>query len=165
MAARYLIHVQAGGAPAGKAEAAALRRAARAVLVHEGAASPAELTLLVTTDERMRDFNRRFLGEDRPTDVLAFPSPPGLDEPGRRYLGDLCISLHRAVEQARSGGHPLTAELSLLVVHGVLHLLGHDHDQRARKARMWKAQGDILEGLGYPRLPGTARGVTIRRKA
>ncbi len=157
MAARYLIHVQAGGVPAGKAEAAALRRAARAALTHQGVASAAELTLLVTTDERMRDLNWRFLGEDRPTDVLAFPSSAGLDEPGTRYLGDLCISLPRAKEQAQSRGHPLAAELSLLVVHGVLHLLGHDHDRRAQKARMWKAQGDILEELGYPRLPGTTR--------
>jgi probable rRNA maturation factor len=60
------------------------------------------------------------------------------------------LSVPRAAAQAGAGGHPLEAEVQLLVVHGVLHLLGHDHAEAEGKARMWAAQSEILERLGVP---------------
>jgi probable rRNA maturation factor len=64
------------------------------------------------------------------------------------YLGDVVISVPRAAAQAREAGHSLEAEAQLLVIHGVLHLLGHDHAEAQEKDRMWAAQAEILERLG-----------------
>jgi probable rRNA maturation factor len=69
-------------------------------------------------------------------------------ETGARYIGDILISIPRAQAQADAAGHPLEAEVQLLVVHGVLHLIGHDHAEAEDKARMWKAQTEILKQLG-----------------
>ncbi|MGH2523455.1 MAG: rRNA maturation RNase YbeY, partial [Anaerolineales bacterium] len=90
------------------------------------------------------------LGHDYPTDVLSFPSEETDPETGMRYFGDIAISFPHAHAQAAAGGHPVAAELQLLVVHGVLHLLGHDHAKRAEKARMWAAQAEILKKLKAP---------------
>ena len=94
-------------------------------------------------DAGLRSLNRRFRGEDRTTDVLSFAGEGD-------YLGDIAISVPRARTQARAGGHSLEAELQLLVVHGVLHLLGHDHASPAQRRAMWAAQDAILEKLGLP---------------
>jgi probable rRNA maturation factor len=75
---------------------------------------------------------------------MCFPSPP--PKPTRKRAR--VISAPRAQAQAEAAGHPLEAELQLLVVHGVLHLLGHDHARPEEKARMWKAQAEALESLG-----------------
>lgn len=102
----------------------------------------ADLTLVVSDDDAIRELNRNFLGNDSPTDVLSFPANEMDPETGRRYLGDVIISLPRAREQAEGAGHPVEAELQLLVIHGVLHLLGYDHAEAEEKARMWAAQAD-----------------------
>jgi probable rRNA maturation factor len=96
----------------------------------------------------MRALNRSYLGIDAPTDVLAFPASELDPETGRRYLGDVLLSLPRAERQAKDAGHGLEAELQLLVVHGVLHLLGYDHASPDEKARMWAAQAEVLGRLG-----------------
>ncbi len=122
-----------------------LTRAARAALEHEGT-SAGSLAIRVVGDAAIRKLNRDFLGHDYATDVLSFPAETLPD--GERYFGDLALSLPRARAQARAGGHSLDDELRLLVVHGVLHLLGHDHDTAAHQRRMWRAQAQILEALG-----------------
>ncbi|MEW6092693.1 MAG: rRNA maturation RNase YbeY [Chloroflexota bacterium] len=124
-----------------------LVNAARATLDLSGA-SDADLTLVLTGDEHMRALNRDFLGVDAPTDVLSFPADESDPETGRRYLGDVIISQPRAAEQAAARGHGLESEVQLLVVHGVLHLLGHDHAEADEKARMWATQVKVLETLG-----------------
>lgn len=124
---------------------AALRAAALAALAHQGA-PPGALTIRLTGDTELKRLNRDFLGHDYATDVLSFPSEA--IEAGLRYFGDLALSLPRAAAQAKAGGHSLKAELQLLVVHGVLHLLGHDHATRRQQARMWAAQAEILTNLG-----------------
>ena len=129
---------------------ARLRAAARAALRHQAAPEPAELTVLITGDENLRTLNRDFLGHDTPTDVLAFPSGETDPDTGARYLGDIAISYPRARAQAAQGKHPVWAELQLLVVHGVLHLLGHDHDEPDEHGRMWAAQAEILKRLKAP---------------
>jgi probable rRNA maturation factor len=126
-----------------------LERAARAALDLAGAPD-VELTLVLTDDYRIQALNRDFLGTDAPTDVLSFPADELDPETGRCYLGDVVISLPRAAEQAGQHGHALEAEVQLLVVHGVLHLLGHDHAEAGEKARMWAAQVEVLERLGVP---------------
>jgi len=124
-----------------------LERAARAVLDLSGALD-ADLTLVLTGDSQIQAFNRDFLGKDVPTDVLSFPADESDPQTGRRYLGDVLISLSRATEQAGACGHSVEAEVQLLVVHGVLHLLGHDHAEAGEKTRMWAAQAEVLNRLG-----------------
>jgi probable rRNA maturation factor len=125
-----------------------LERAAQAALEHESQASESELTIVLTDDARLHDLNRAYLGIDAPTDVLSFPASETDPETGTQYLGDILISVPRAQAQANAARHPLESEVQLLVVHGVLHLLGHDHAEAEEKARMWKAQAEILEHLG-----------------
>lgn len=108
----------------------------------------ADLTLLLTGDPEIQALNRDYLGHDTPTDVLSFPADEPDPETGRRYLGDIIISVPRATEQASARGHALEAEVQLLIVHGVLHLLGHDHAEADEKARMWAAQAKALQTLG-----------------
>ena len=108
----------------------------------------ADLSIVITGDEDVRILNQRFLGIDAPTDVLSFPAGEIDPETGRGYLGDVIISLSRAVDQAVQRGHSTEAELQVLVVHGVLHLLGYDHATSAEKNRMWSIQGKILAALG-----------------
>jgi probable rRNA maturation factor len=128
-----------------------LERAATATLTLV-TAPDADLTLVLTGDERLQTLNRDFLGRDAPTDVISFPADETDPETGRRYLGDVVISLPRAGEQAMLRGHTREAEVQLLVVHGVLHLLGHDHAEAQEKARMWAAQTQVLAILGLDKI-------------
>ena len=125
-----------------------LERAAQAALEHESQSLDSELSIVLMDDARLHELNREYLGVDAPTDVLSFPASETDPETGAPYLGDILISVPRAQSQANIAGHPLESEVQLLVVHGVLHLLGHDHAKPEEKARMWKAQAEILEHLG-----------------
>src|SRR5512147_118237 len=125
-----------------------LERAAQAALEHEAQSLESELSVILTNDTRLHELNLNYLGINAPTDVLSFPASETDPETGARYLGDILISVPRAQAQAESAGHPLESEVQLLVVHGVLHLLGHDHAEPEEKSRMWKAQAEILNSLG-----------------
>jgi probable rRNA maturation factor len=96
----------------------------------------------------LQELNRRYLEIDAPTDVLSFPAGELNPESGAIYLGDIAISYQRAQAQAALAGHPIEAELQLLVVHGVLHLLGYDHIESSEKAAMWEIQDQVLAALG-----------------
>ena len=122
--------------------------AAVEALRHQTAPDPADLTIVLTDDAQLHELNKEYLGVDAPTDVLSFPSDQTDPETGSRYLGDILISVERAAAQASAAGHPTEAEVQLLVVHGILHLLGHDHGDPEEKARMWQAQAEILAALG-----------------
>jgi probable rRNA maturation factor len=130
--------------------AALLECAAQAALQHQQAPAQSALTIVITGDDQLKELNTQYLGIDAPTDVLSFPSGDTDPETGELYLGDVLISAPRAESQGAAAGHGAQAELQLLAVHGVLHLLGHDHAEEAEKARMWSAQREILEGLGSP---------------
>jgi len=147
---RYTINVQIDEAFAGEVEPRLIRAAARAALEYEAAPSPWELTIALTNDQALHRLNRDYLGYDQPTDVLSFPARESEPESQSRYLGDIAISFERAMAQAETGGHPAAAEIQLLVVHGVLHLLGHDHAQPDEKKRMWAVQSAILRQLKAP---------------
>ena len=125
-----------------------LERATRAALEHQAESLDSELTIVLTDDARLKELNRDYLGIDAPTDVLSFPASETDPETGAHYIGDILISIPRAKSQATAAGHPLESEVQLLVVHGVLHLLGHDHADAKEKSRMWKAQHEILAQLG-----------------
>jgi len=125
-------------------------RAAHATLAHHASRESldVDLSIVLADDKRLHELNRDYLGVDAPTDVLSFPASETDPETGARYIGDIIISVPYAAKGAAKAGHPLESELQLLVVHGVLHLLGHDHAKPKEKARMWKAQAEILESLG-----------------
>ncbi len=125
-----------------------LEKAAQAALEHESESPDAELSIILSDDARLHELNLNYLGVDAPTDVLSFPAAETDPETGARYIGDILISVPRAQAQAQAAGHPFEAEVQLLVVHGVLHLLGYDHARAAQKKRMWKAQTEVLESLG-----------------
>jgi probable rRNA maturation factor len=84
--------------------------------------------------------------------VLSFPAAEIDPETEELYLGDIAISIPRAMQQAQNAGHPVEAEAQLLVVHGVLHLLGYDHGTDEEKAVMWSEQAKVLERLGLARI-------------
>ena len=134
-----------------------LEQAALATLQQQGETEEMDLSLVLEDDAQLHQLNKEFLGIDAPTDVLSFPSGEEEVDPetGRFYLGDVVISYPRALEHSAAAGHAVMDELRLLVVHGVLHLLGHDHAEPEEKARMWSAQKEILRGLGVTilRLP------------
>jgi probable rRNA maturation factor len=109
---------------------------------------PGEVTVLLTTDAAMRDLNRRFRGKNKPTDVLSFPSS---DFVGRDQVGDLAISVETARLQAVEQGHALAVEIQVLILHGLLHLAGYDHEtdagQMQRRERSLRARLGLPQGL------------------
>jgi probable rRNA maturation factor len=120
------------------------------------------VSLTFTDDEGIRELNRRFRGVDRPTDVLSFPMrEAGEDEFGAEAavdgleeeepLGDIVISLPRALEQAEEYGHSAEREIGFLFVHGLLHLLGYDHDTEEREREMFARQEAVLAKAGLVR--------------
>ena len=141
-----MIHVEINPSLQTRLTADILERASAAVLERQSA--DGDLTIVLTDDAQLHELNRDYLGIDAPTDVLSFPASETDPETARRYLGDILISVPRAEEQARAAGHELEAEVQLLAVHGTLHLLGYDHAEVEEKARMWKAQAEVLERLG-----------------
>ena len=107
------------------------------------------VTLVVTSDRRIRGLNRTWRGQDKATDVLSFPAG---DDPGPApHLGDIVISRETAARQARHEGHSLATELRVLALHGLLHLLGYDHERdsgrMARIERRLRRQGGLPSGL------------------
>jgi probable rRNA maturation factor len=123
-----------------------LELAAKTALCQQSAPE-ADLTLVLTGDTQIQKLDRDFMGIDSPTDVLSFPASETDPETGRCYLGDIIISITRAKAQAAAAGHSLEAELSLLVIHGILHILGYDHARKEEKIRMWNVQAKILKEL------------------
>jgi probable rRNA maturation factor len=112
----------------------ALRRLATQTLVAEGAAD-SELSVSFVDEDEMADLHLRYMGEEGPTDVLSFPLDD-VDEQGRRIIGDVVV----CPEYAARNNPDLDAEIRLLLVHGILHLLGYDHEEDAQRAEMWARQ-------------------------
>jgi probable rRNA maturation factor len=106
-----------------------------------------DVTIALVDNDRIHQLNLKFLDQDKPTDVLAFPAGHYDPDTSHQNLGDIIISYPRAAEQAQASGHTVLSELSLLTVHGVLHLLGFDHDNQASENEMWQAQSEILGTL------------------
>lgn len=138
------------------------------VLTEEDCPYEAEVSLLLTSDERIRELNLQYRGIDRATDVLSFPQIP-FETPGdfsvaqeqeaecfnpdtgELFLGDIILSLDRVKEQAERYGHGVKREFAFLVAHSMLHLLGYDHMTEEEAARMEAGQSAVLHHLGIER--------------
>ena len=120
-----------------------------------------EISVLLVDNETIRTLNRDYRDKDAATDVLSFPmeedlpdeaAPQIIGGPTERMLGDLVISVERAVEQAAEYGHAVERELAFLTVHGLLHLLGYDHEQGPEaEIEMQAEEKRILSALGIER--------------
>ncbi|HUN23951.1 MAG TPA: rRNA maturation RNase YbeY [Anaerolineales bacterium] len=127
----------------------ALTQAVQTTLAQQNVTEAVSLSVVIGDNAHIQSLNAQFLGEDHPTDVLSFPADPDALIPEEAdYLGDIILSIEKAQQQASERGHAILAELQLLTVHGVLHLLGHDHYTPQEKAEMWQAQSEILRLLG-----------------
>lgn len=114
----------------------------------------AELSIVVTDDATLRTLNQQYRAVDASTDVLSFPADPTPLPDGEveddHYLGDLVLALPYIKRQAAAEEHTLSDELTLVVIHGTLHLLGYDHDTATHQATMWAMQADLLRALDVP---------------
>ena len=130
-----------------------LQRAARSALKREGV-TRAEVSIVLTGDDEIQRLNRQYRSIDKPTDVLSFPlrsaqsadsapAIPGLAEP----LGDVVVSVDTATRQAQEHAHSLEDELSLLVIHGILHLLGYDDETESGAEMMRSKEQEALREL------------------
>jgi len=106
-----------------------------------------QVTVLLTTDATIRDLNRRFRGKDEATDVLSFPSTNPAAGP-EKIAGDVAISVETARKQAAEQGHALAVELRVLILHGLLHLAGYDHEGDSGK--MERRERQLRTKLGLP---------------
>ncbi len=122
-----------------------IRAAIEASLASEGAAGEG-VSLLLTADGAIRDLNRRFRQQDKPTNVLSFPAPTNPE----RFLGDVALAYGVCAREAAEQGKPLAHHLQHLVTHGVFHLLGYDHETDAQAEEMEGLERAVLAGLGIP---------------
>ena len=137
------------------------------VLDQEKCPYEAQISLVLTDDDTIHSTNREFRGIDRPTDVLSFPMidfPAPADysileqddsyfhpESGELLLGDIMISIPRAIEQAREYGHSVKREYEFLIAHSMLHLLGYDHMEENERLLMEQKQEQALQSLHIER--------------
>jgi len=103
-----------------------------------------EVSLYITDDEEIRELNRTYRNKDRPTDVLSFPF--GEEVGGVKLLGEIVISQDTALRQAQKLGHSLREEVRRLVVHGLVHLLGYDHEKGLEEERKFRKVEEFLLG-------------------
>jgi probable rRNA maturation factor len=120
-------------------------------LLAEVAPAAASLGVRFASDREVRRVNRGFRGQDKPTDVLSFPGDPGAAE---GHLGDILISVPTARRQAAAAGHPVERELRILLLHGVLHCLGHDHEtDQGEMERLERRLRRVFTGSPAPDIP------------
>ena len=137
----------------GYLEVSWLRGVAEQVLIAQDAGFGVEMGLVITSQERVRQLNRSYRGKDEPTDVLAFSIreeidaelPPFAQPPdGVLHLGEVIISYPQAVIQAEERQHSVKREIAVLIIHGVLHLLGYEHDKPELERQMRTREEEIL---------------------
>lgn len=132
-----------------------LQSVAEQVLAAQSAGAGVEMGLVIATQERVQQLNRSYRGKDEPTDVLAFSMLPGEQIPGADlpfvippdgvlHLGEVIISYPQAVTQAEEHQHSIKKEIAILIIHGVLHLLGYEHDKPELKQQMTAREAEIL---------------------
>lgn len=129
-------------------DARALKATARALLDAVGEKAAA-ISLTLVDDDAIREINREHRGKDKPTDVLSFPLEP---EPfsQERLLGDIVISIDTARRQAADYDAPLQRELYRLLIHGLLHVLGHDHEKAGERRAMEREERRLAKAIGMP---------------
>lgn len=132
-----------------------IRRCCHAVLELEKFEGPAEISVTFTDNEEIKKLNAQYRNIDAATDVLSFPMGENgkydlNHETGAKILGDIVISMEKAVEQADAFDHSLQREVAYLTAHSVLHLLGYDHVVNMEKVRMREKEELVMEQLGLP---------------
>lgn len=134
-----------------------IRRSCNAVLEYEKFEGTAEISVTFVDNAAIQELNAQYRGKDMPTDVLSFPlGENGVydknEDTGASLLGDIVISMEKAMEQAELYGHALQREVAFLTVHSMLHLLGYDHEAGGLEAvRMREKEEAVLVQLGLPR--------------
>ncbi|WP_101697700.1 rRNA maturation RNase YbeY [Clostridium minihomine] len=133
-----------------------VRRCCNAVLRLEKFPYPAEISVTFVNNEQIRELNAQYRNKDVPTDVLSFPMGENGEydenlDTGAKILGDIVISMEKAVEQADRYGHSLEREVGYLSAHSMLHLLGYDHEQGGmERVRMREKEEQVMTQLGLP---------------
>ena len=133
-----------------------IRRCCNAVLRMEKFEGPAEISVTFVNNEQIHELNSQYRGKDMPTDVLSFPmGENGVydvnHDTGAKILGDIVISMEKAVEQAKRYDHSLEREVGYLTAHSMLHLLGYDHETSGLdRVRMREKEEQIMTQLGLP---------------
>jgi len=125
----------------------------------EEISSGAELSVTFVDNEKIREINRDYRNKDQATDVISFAMEEMgegemeiiYEEDAPRMLGDIIISVPKAMEQAEEYGHSMKRELGFLALHGLLHLLGYDHETEAQEKEMFDKQREILDAYGLKR--------------
>lgn len=116
--------------------------------IEKGFESSKEVSLILVDLDEITRINKEYRGKDYATDVISFEEEDSEDE---EYLGDIFISIDKAIEQANEYGHSIEREFAFLLVHGVLHLHGYDHIEYEEEQEMFRLQKEILERLNYKR--------------
>lgn len=151
----YIVSIEVDEPYAAAVDTAAVEELAGHVLRGQGVAAPAEVSIWITSAEELHALNRQYRAKDSSTDVLSFGDDADSDfvvAPGQpRYLGDLAISFPHVIQQAEDYGHSQGRELGYLVTHGLLHLLGYDHELPEDAARMRGREEALLGALGISR--------------
>lgn len=129
-----------------------------AALLAENVSGDVEVSIVLVDDEYIQNLNKDYRSIDAPTDVLSFAMRESVDESDISFeceeeelLGDVVISLERARSQAEEYGHSIEREIGFLVTHGILHLLGYDHETESERAVMRNKEEKILESIGLTR--------------
>lgn len=131
-------------------DARTVKRTAKLLLAAIGETASA-LSISFVDDRAIRDLNREHRGKDKATDVLSFPLLAAGDDPlGERLLGDVVISVDTARRQAADYDATLEAEVNRLLIHGVLHVMGHDHEESAEQERMRAEERRLASAIGLP---------------
>ena len=126
---------------------AMIEKTAGAVLDHLGTSND-DLSVVIQSDEYVAGLNKQYRGMDEGTDVLSFSTDFIDPDTSGKYIGDVVISFPRVQLQAQERGVCVEDELKLMIVHGLLHLHGYEHEAEEDKAQMWQMQGQILQLLG-----------------
>lgn len=128
-----------------------VEKVVRAVLEQKNIAREGEVSFALVDNEYIHQLNKQYRDKDTPTDVLSFPMD-GIDsQESYLVLGDIIISLERAQEQAEEYNHSLEREIAFLTAHGMLHLLGFDHEVEEERITMEREQDIVLQSLGINR--------------
>jgi probable rRNA maturation factor len=130
------------------AEALAQRAAEAALAVADAADEDVEVSVMLADDPQIRELNRTWRAKDKPTNVLSFPAPEQPGAEGPRHLGDLALAYETLVREAEEESKALADHFAHLIVHGILHLLGHDHEDEAEAETMEALEVKALATLG-----------------
>lgn len=131
-----------------------IKRFVKEILKNLACKDDIEISILLTNDDFIKELNKKYLKKDKPTDVLSFPMSPLIGTEDKTILGDVVISIERAEKQAVLQKTSFDKEVARLLIHGVLHLFGYEHEKGGKMAMEMKKEEERLMGLIKNRLGG-----------